>query len=294
MAEPEASYIACSQCGTATSRFLFRKFDYDLVKCTGCDLAYVGNPPDFSELEELYSPDVGYHDDIAMPGSAEFTRMDDIAKRHLAIVRRYAKAGKLLDVGCSTGLFLNRANQAGFACSGVEFSRQSAEYARASFGLEVLHGDIAAAQDRTGTYDIVTMFDVIEHVPDPSRDIRAISDLLKPDGLFILSTPNIDGLFPRLSYPFAKLLDYWPHPEPPHHLYQFSVKTMAAMLERNGFQPVQTHHTRIDLSYSFGTPKAWRVSPKSLAYALVFAPSAVFGPLIRSGDWFYMVGRKKD
>jgi 2-polyprenyl-3-methyl-5-hydroxy-6-metoxy-1,4-benzoquinol methylase len=284
--------IGCSQCGASASHFLFRKFDYDLVQCAGCDLVFVGNPPDFSELEDMYSPDVGYHDDILTPKSAEYKRMDDIAQRHMAIVTRYAKSGKLLDVGCSTGLFLHRAKQAGFDCGGVEFSRQSAEFARRQFGIDVLHGDISTAADRAGSYDMVTMFDVIEHVPDPSKDIRAIHDLLKPGGLFILSTPNIDGLFPRLSYPFAKILDYWPHPEPPHHLYQFSVGTMAALLERNGFETVKTHHTNIDLAYSFGTPKAWRVSPKMLAYALAFAPSALIGPLIRSGDWFYMVGRK--
>jgi 2-polyprenyl-3-methyl-5-hydroxy-6-metoxy-1,4-benzoquinol methylase len=286
------SSVGCSQCGAADPRFLFRKLNYDLVQCASCDLVYVRNPPNFSELVEIYSSVVGYHDDILTPDSDEYQRMDDIARRHMAIVTRYAKSGKLLDVGCSTGLFLHRAKQAGFDCGGVEFSLESAEFARRQFGMDVLHGDISTAAGRAGSYDMVTMFDVIEHVPDPSNDIRTVCDLLKPGGLFILSTPNIDGLFPRLSYPFAKMLDYWPHPEPPHHLFQFSVRTMAALLERNGFQTVKTHHTNIDLAYSFGSPKTWQASPKMLAYAIVFAPTALIGPLINRGDWFYMVGRK--
>jgi SAM-dependent methyltransferase len=271
---------------------LFRKNGYSLVQCVGCGLAYIDNPPTDAELTKIYSSDAGYHGGMMKPGDEAYIRMDGIARRHMEIVSRYANEGRLLDVGCSTGLFLGRAKQAGLTAEGVEFSEQSAAIARDNFGVDVLHGDIRAASDRDGEYDLVTMFDVIEHVRHPSQDIKAVYDLLKPGGLFILSTPNIDGLFPRLSYPFAELLDYWPHPEPPHHLYQFSVRTMAAMIEVGGFEAIGVHHTNIALAYSFGTPKAWRISPKMLAYALAFAPSALIGPLIRSGDWFYMVGRK--
>jgi 2-polyprenyl-3-methyl-5-hydroxy-6-metoxy-1,4-benzoquinol methylase len=282
----------CSQCGAADPRFLFRKLNYDLVQCASCDLVFVQNPPNVSELAEIYSSAVGYHDNILTPDSPEYKRMDNIAKRHMAILARFARGGKLLDVGCSTGLFLHRSKQAGFNSGGVEFSLQSAEFARHQFGVDVLHGDVSEAAGQKGVYDVVTMFDVIEHVYDPTKDIRAVHDLLKPGGLFILSTPNIDGLFPRLSYQFAKLLDYWPHPEPPHHLFQFSVRTLSAMLERNGFETVKAFHTNIDLAYSFGTPKTWQTSPKMLAYAIVFSPFALIGPLIGSGDWFYLIGRK--
>jgi 2-polyprenyl-3-methyl-5-hydroxy-6-metoxy-1,4-benzoquinol methylase len=197
----------------------------------------------------------------------------------------------VLDVGCSTGLFLARAAQAGYEARGVEFSAESARYARTAFGLEVAEGDIRAAPE--GPWDVLTMFDVIEHVPDPSSDIRAAADLLSPGGLFLLSTPDIDGLFPRLSYLTALRLDYWPHPEPPYHLYQFSKRTMKAVLEANGFEVIGTHDTNIPIAYSFGTPATLARSPKMAAYAALFAPIAKLAPLIGRGDWFYMAARRR-
>ncbi len=106
------------------------------------------------------------------------------------------------------------------------------------------------------------------------------------------STPNIDGLFPRLSYRLAHRLDYWPHPEPPHHLYQFSAATLSALTRKAGYEIVRADQTRIQLGYSFGGPASWKASPKLLAYAALFAPSAVIGPWFGLGDWLYLAARR--
>ena len=143
-----------------------------------------------------------------------------------------------------------------------------------------------------GSFDVITMFDVIEHVPDPTRDMQVVWAMLKPGGLFIVSTPNIDGLFPRLSLKVAGALDYWPHPEPPHHLYQFSVRTLSAMLAKAGFKVEGERQINIDLAYSFGTPATLAKMPKRLAYAALFAPIAKLGPWVGQGDWFYLAARK--
>jgi len=181
----------------------------------------------------------------------------------------------------------------GLRCvEGVEYSAASAAFARSHFGLSVTDGDIHAVTAPPESFDIITMFDVIEHVPDPSRDMAAIHRLLKPGGTFVVSTPNIDGIFPRWSLKVAKALDYWPHPEPPHHLYQFSVKTLSAMLEKCGFAVEAAHHINIDLAYSFGTLSTLARMPKRAAYAMAFAPLAKLGPRLGSGDWFYLAARK--
>jgi 2-polyprenyl-3-methyl-5-hydroxy-6-metoxy-1,4-benzoquinol methylase len=156
----------------------------------------------------------------------------------------------------------------------------------------VAEGTIHDAPQPAGSLDVLTMFDVIEHVPDPLGDLRKAFDLLAPGGLVVLSTPNIDGLFPRLSLPLAKKLDYWPHPEPPYHLYQFSARTLAAMLEKAGFEIAATRHFAIDLAYTFGQPATLLRSPKRLAYASLFAPMAAAGPWLGQGDWIYMTARK--
>ncbi|WP_157083164.1 class I SAM-dependent methyltransferase [Novosphingobium lentum] len=271
---------------------MFTSKGYRLVACTACGLAFIANPPDAAELERLYSSATSYHTDLAAPGSALFLRMEGIAHDHLAVVRQVASSGDLLDVGCSTGQWLTLARSQGFDVAGVEFSAESAQFARDRFGLTVDRGSIHECTRPDASVDVLTMFDVIEHVPDPSADIAAAFRLLRGGGQFVLSTPNIDGLFPRLSYTLANRIGLWPHPDPPHHLYQFSVRTLGAMLEKAGFECGLVVHRNIDLPYTFGAPRALLRMPKRLAYALVFAPIAKLGPLIGQGDCFYIVARK--
>jgi SAM-dependent methyltransferase len=215
-----------------------------------------------------------------------------VAETHLRFLSRVATKGRLVDVGCSTGLFLQRAAAAGFEPTGIEYSQESADVAYALTGLEVEHGSIHNTMLEPECADVVTMFDVIEHVPDPASDLAAAWRMLKPGGWLVLSTPNIDGLFPRASYPLANKLDYWAHPEPPYHLYQFSVRTLGEMLAKAGFEPGAVEHHAIDLAYTFGSLDTLRHSPKRALYALLFAPLAKLGPLINMGDWFYIAARK--
>jgi 2-polyprenyl-3-methyl-5-hydroxy-6-metoxy-1,4-benzoquinol methylase len=284
--------VTCNNCGTAGAEHLFRAKGYDLVRCTGCGLAYIANPPGAEELKVLYSAGASYHAALCDPSSETFATQDRIAVRHLAETLRGAKGGRLLDVGCSIGQFAARAKAAGFAATGLEMNESSADFARGHYGLEVAEGTIHEAPQEAGSLDVLTMFDVIEHVPDPLGDLRKAYDLLAPGGKIVLSTPNIDGLFPKLSLPLAKKLDYWPHPEPPYHLYQFSAKTLGAMLKKAGFAVSETRHFAIDLAYTFGQVQTLLKMPKRLAYAGLFAPLAAVGPLIGQGDWIYVTARK--
>lgn len=293
MAEPDSlERASCNQCEGRASRLLFVKQGYRLVECASCGLAYIDNPPTAEALARHYSAAAGYHDALRDPTSRAYAEMAAVATQHLKVVTRSATHGRLLDVGCSTGLFLDQARAAGFDVRGVEFSAASADFARERFGVEVATGALADVALARESFDIVTMFDVIEHVPDPSADMRTAYNLLKPGGLFVVSTPDIDGLFPRASLLVARLIDHWPHAEPPSHLFQFSKKTLAAMLRKTGFEPGAVTDTHMPLAYSFGSAATLARAPKMLAYATVFAPLARLGPLVGNGDWFYMVARK--
>ncbi|MBX9884090.1 MAG: class I SAM-dependent methyltransferase [Novosphingobium sp.] len=284
--------MTCNNCASTGAEHLFRAKGYDLVRCTACGLAYIANPPTMDELKVLYSAGASYHAALCDPSSATFATQDRIAVRHLAETLRAAQGGRLLDVGCSIGQFAARARDAGFAATGLEMNAASAAFARAHYGLEVAEGTIHEAPQEAGSLDVLTMFDVIEHVPDPLGDLRKAHDLLAPGGRIVLSTPNIDGLFPRASLPLAKTLGYWPHPEPPYHLYQFSAKTLGAMLAQAGFAVTGTRHFAIHLAYTFGQMQTLLKMPKRLAYAGLFAPLAAVGPLIGQGDWIYVTARK--
>lgn len=283
----------CNICGNEHSRPVFEMKGFQLVSCTSCGLVYVVNPPDAAFLEKLYSSaGSNYHTQLRDPASVQYQRIKRISANHLAFVKRIAKSGHLVDVGCSTGQFMALAQHNGFDCAGIEFSRDSADFVVAETGLPVEHGSIHDSQLPAESCELLTMFDVIEHVPDPAADLAKAYELLKPGGWLVLSTPNIDGLFPKASYPLANKLGYWPHPEAPHHLYQFSVKTLGALVEKAGFEVGLVEHCNIDLAYSFGTLSTLIRMPKRLAYAMVFSPLAKLGPLVGAGDWFYMAVRK--
>ncbi len=286
--------LACTLCGKHGTRPLFSARGYDLVACRHCGLAFLSNPPGGAEVEALYT-DPDYHGALLDPANPTFERMRATARQHLRFLRRSVAEGaglKLLDVGCSSGLFLDEARQSGFEVHGAELSASTAAFAREHFGLSVHSGDWRDAGHADASFDVITLFDVIEHLPDPLAELVAIRRLLKPGGLLLQSTPDIDGLFPRLSYLLARRLDYWPHPEPPHHLFQFSRRTLGALTEQAGYVDPRADQTRIGLDYSFGTPFDWKRSPKMLPYAVLFAPSAIIGPWIGMGDWLYLAARR--
>ena len=120
--------MSCNHCGTTDAAHLFRAKGYDLVRCSGCGLAYIANPPTMDELKVLYSAGASYHAALCDPASETFATQDRIAVRHLAETRRGAKGGRLLDVGCSIGQFAARARDAGFAATGLEMNEASADH----------------------------------------------------------------------------------------------------------------------------------------------------------------------
>ena len=283
----------CNCCGGDRHDPVFEMAGFRLVRCCECRLVFVSNPPDAGAIEALYaSASRCYHAELRDPASVQFRRIARMAASHLDFVRQVAGPGELVDVGCSTGQFLALAHDHGFACSGIELSPDSAAYAEKVTGLPVERGTIHDSRVPLGSCDVVTMFDVIEHVPDPISDLAAAWWLLRPGGWLVLSTPNIDGLFPKASYPLARILNHWPHPEPPLHLYQFSVRTLSAMVARSGFDVALVRHSRIDLAYTFGALADLVRMPRRLAYAALFSPLAGIGPLVGRGDWFYLAARK--
>jgi len=152
-------------------------------------------------------------------------------ERHLRPLEKItgpANGRKLLDVGCYIGVFLEIAARHGWEAWGIEPSQWAAEQARQN-GLNVIHGTLATTHLPDGSFDVVTLWDVIEHVSDPMSEIRRVHRLLKPGGLIVIHTMDIDSPFSRVMGPrWPWLMEM--------HIYYFSQRTMAAMLRKAGFQ----------------------------------------------------------
>jgi 2-polyprenyl-3-methyl-5-hydroxy-6-metoxy-1,4-benzoquinol methylase len=283
----------CAVCGGSDAADVWQESGWELVRCAACDLVYVANPPDADGVAALYTDDDGFHaglahGDEASDDVARCTAEEHVAEMCAAGCRPRQGADRLLDVGCAAGHFLAAARTAGWRVRGVELNDATAEVARAR-GLDAFTGTLGDLLDAEGdavrgSFDAVTLWDVVEHVPDPVGLLREAREVLAPGGTLWVATPNVDGLFPRASLRVAPRVGRWPHPEPPHHLSQFSERTIRNALARAGFPDVVVQHGRIPLSYTFGTPGTVLREPLRLAYTAVFAPVAAVGPLLRRGD----------
>lgn len=290
---PVQSEEECPLCGGSEASYLFTKKGYDLVRCGGCSLIRISPMPSEADLQKIYSFEAGYHRSFA-EDEAERGKRRRMAEDQLKFAQDYARRGKLLDVGASAGFFIEAAAEAGWTAEGVELSEDTAAEARRRTGLKVHTGQLADLELAEGGYDVITMWDVIEHLPEPLTAAKRVRDLLKPDGTFILETPNEAGLFPRISYLAARVTDSWPHPEPPHHVVQFSIKTVTDLLVRAGFEVQALVTSAIPIGYTLSglTREHFKLSPFTL-YCAAMAPFSLAGPALGMGDTMRVVARPK-
>lgn len=220
--------VACYLCGGKTFALWAQCGRYSVHSCTVCGLGVTHpfpSPEDFS----------GYEVDdttIAWRINACLSRKEELLAIHREQVHRIQakkRSGSVLDVGCNVGLFLVEAEKAGYQCLGVEPIREYAEVGIQQFGLDVRIAYLEALQLPSASFDVVTLYDVVEHVPDPCALLREVRRILKPDGLLVLQSPNLGSVM--ADFCRAK----WPWLLPPDHLFHFTATTFAALAEKAGF-----------------------------------------------------------
>ncbi len=285
----------CPLCNHTPLHTIHVKNDYHLGKCDSCSLILVRNPPSKQELCALYSFDAGYHKEFETNRELQREKLAAV-RNDYSILEKYLDRktpGALLDIGCSTGFFLRVAQDKGWRCKGVELSKDTARIASEKYGLEVYQGEIGDQPFNEEEFDVITMWDVIEHLEDPLETLRHIQRILKKDGIIIFRTPNADGLFPVLSLSVASFAGQWPHATPPGHLFQFSKRSIGRLLKEGGFEIVKTVDERISVSYTFGSLSELFRSVKWLMYSTVFIPVVLVGPWLKKGDSMVILARRQ-
>jgi SAM-dependent methyltransferase len=164
--------------------------------------------------------------------------------------RRVTSRGALLDVGCGDGLFALVAKEAGWRVDGIEFSPEGARRAAARLGRPVAVGDLAASAHLPGPFEVITLWHVLEHLPEPRPMLEAAHRRLAPGGLLVVAVPNLDNLPMRAAYRLARRRPY-PLYEPgarEPHLSHFNPKSLRAMLGRCGFGAIDLTTDRCALT----------------------------------------------
>jgi ubiquinone/menaquinone biosynthesis C-methylase UbiE len=196
-----------------------------IVQCQQCGLIYTDPRPDGNDIVETYQ---AVEDPLYLEEREGRVLTFEHHLKPLERITGPPNGRPLLDVGCYTGVFVEIAARHGWDAWGLEPSHWAVEQARAR-GLHVVQGTLDTAELPEAGFDVVTMWDVIEHLTDPRRALQRSHRLLKPGGLLVVHTIDIES-------PFARLMGArWPWLME-MHIYYFSRRTLRAMLEKCGFQ----------------------------------------------------------
>jgi hypothetical protein len=223
--------------------------------------------PAAGELEDIYAPDYfkasaddpadGYADYLA-----DAERHREAARRRLSLIGRFAPSrGRLLDVGAAAGFFVDEAIQAGWAAEGIDIAPHVVEWGRRELDVPLRIEGVSALEER-GAFEVVTMWDYIEHSLDPAGDLAKSNESLVQDGFVALSTGDLDSIAARLSRSRWHLLT------PRHHNFFFSARTLVRLLERTGFEVVWLGHpgARYSLAHlAYKLDRGARIAPTAAA-----------------------------
>jgi SAM-dependent methyltransferase len=236
--------LTCPLCGDRRpARRVRHVHGADLAACRDCGLVRVDPLPPPAQAARLYD-DAYFHD--PQRGYADYVGDEAVFRaefrRRLRVLRAAGGRGRLLDVGCASGGLLVEAVAAGFAPSGLEPAPGMARRAAEASGCPVRQGTLQDALLAAASFDVITLFDVLEHLADPRPALRRLRQALVPGGLLGVTVPDYGGLWARLAG--AR----WPFLTPWEHLLYFTRRTLAAALGRAGFEAVHFATARTPLS----------------------------------------------
>jgi len=240
----------CPLCKKAAYNEWGKVGQYSILICKGCGLGITDPFPTEKELteanQEIYQVEQRIKTYLSRRSYFEKRYRDNITN-----IKRFKHKGKLLDVGCNIGLFLNVAKKEGFSVIGVELNKGCAQYGINNFKLDI-RSDYLENIDFAGeSIDVVTLFDVLEHVQDIHGFLSEIRRILKKDCVLAIQSPNIQSYMARLTK------SNWNWLTPPDHLYHFTPATLKLLLKEHGFdirllntwEPAQDFSNNLLLAY---------------------------------------------
>ncbi len=240
--------ILCPICAANRVRQCFVKQGIAVLACEECTVRF-WQPKETEAVADIYNENYfvgeetanGYNNYLMLePGLRKTFR-----KRLQRIQAMGAPGKKLLEVGCGTGFFLDEARKAGFEVIGVELSGFGAKYAQEKLRLNVKQGKLLEQNFASQSFDVVCMWDVLEHLPDPLADMKEVRRLLKPGGKLLLSTGNAQSAMAKLSGANWHLYTL------PEHLFFFTPYSVEALLKKAGFSVIKISHPALHLPISY-------------------------------------------
>lgn len=221
--------MTCVVCAGTTFDIWGQQGMYSIFKCRSCGLGVTSPFLATEQIEEMNKKTY----DGAQRAAVYFTREKEFENRYsgyLKRIKRFKGGGALLDIGCNIGMFMKVANQKGFAVTGVEMNPSCAAYGKEKFGFDIRASSLQDATFPDKEFDVVTIFDVLEHIPDMHGFLIEVNRILKAGGLLVAQSPNLDSFMAWL------MRGNWSWLTPPDHLYHFTPRALESILKAHGFE----------------------------------------------------------
>ena|SRR5579859_109269 len=233
----QCASLSCPTCGTGDWKHVRRVRGASISQCGRCGLLattdfLVGN----ATADGLYETSLEHYEEY---GDRYLPRRIPAFERVISSLERFRRTGRLLEVGCSYGDFLEVARRAGWRADGIEISSYACQVAR-SKGFEVHSGELEGLALNRNSYDVIAMWDVIEHLRDPGEIVQRCKELLAPGGALVARTPNADALERRGGLPGLAYRQLAYPANTREHVFHFTPKSLSQLLKAQGFERVET------------------------------------------------------
>jgi 2-polyprenyl-3-methyl-5-hydroxy-6-metoxy-1,4-benzoquinol methylase len=221
----QAEFLICQD-------FTVSKKKFPIVTCGACGFAFTSPRPEENELGRYYESDEYISHSNTSKGLIsslyQRVRKHTLAKK-LQLVNRESPKGLLLDIGCGTGEFLNTVKKDGWKTLGIEPSLSARKQGIEKYQLDVRE-ESGLNNLAPGSFDVITMWHVMEHVPHLRDRVKKLQELLKDGGVLIVAVPN------RTSHDAEHYKEFWAAYDVPRHLWHFRPQDMRALMDQNGFE----------------------------------------------------------
>jgi 2-polyprenyl-3-methyl-5-hydroxy-6-metoxy-1,4-benzoquinol methylase len=234
------------------------KETFDIKRCRRCSMTVTSPRPAADHLSRYYqSEEYISHSGKSANGIVSWAYLiarQYSLKRKLTLVNKLQPKGKALDIGCGTGEFLNTLKKAGWETMGVEPSSDARSKAEA-----LTRQSISQSLDKVeGTFNVITLWHVLEHLPDLDHSMKQIQERLESRGTLLIAVPNHE------SFDAKKYGEYWAGYDVPRHLWHFSQKTMVSLLQKYAFKLTQTIPMKLDAYYVSALSEKYKSGGSSL------------------------------
>jgi len=281
----------CPWCGSDKAQInlwlkddFLTKEDFHICECLSCGLLYtMPRPPkdkigDYYKSEEYYSHQENKKGFI--PKIYEAVKKVNL-KHKIKIATNGLEAGKLLDIGCGVGDFIHVAEAKGWKCQGVEPSEEAKEIARKRIKANIINSE-AMETIPDATFDVVTMWHVLEHVDDLRWQVEQLQRLIKPNGRIVIAVPNYN------SYDGQYYKEHWAAYDVPRHLNHFNKKTIVKIFKTKGLELVKTDKLAWDAYYISYMSEQYKIHMFPLIKG-TYRGFVSNSKARRSGEWSSMI-----